>query len=91
MLRISEIELNEDAATLRLEGRVLKTLVDEVKAACEQHLARGCRLTLDLTDLSFADREGVALLKELMQRGVALANCSPFLNEELKLNGVAAE
>ena len=84
MLRISEIELTEEAATLRLEGRVLKTLVDDVKIACEQHLSKGYRLTLDLADLSFADREGIALLRELTQRGVALANCSPFLNEELK-------
>jgi hypothetical protein len=65
----------------------LKTLVGEVKSACEEHLSKGYRLTLDLADLSFADRDGIALLQELIQRGVALANCSPFLNEELKQSG----
>lgn len=89
MVRISEIELTGEAATLRLEGRVLKALVGEVKSACEEHLSKGYRLTLDLADLSFADREGIALLQELMERGVALTNCSPFLNEELKQNGLS--
>lgn len=83
MLRISEIELNGDAATLRLEGHVGRTQVGEVKNTCEEHLSKGHRLTLDLADLLFADRAGIALLQELMRRGVALINCSPFLNEEL--------
>jgi ABC-type transporter Mla MlaB component len=84
MLRISEIELIGDAATLRLEGRAVGTLVTEVKNACEKHLSAGHRLRLDLADLSFVDRAAVALLQELRLRGVALMNCSPFLKEELK-------
>jgi ABC-type transporter Mla MlaB component len=84
MLRISEIEVNGNDATLRLEGRVVRTQVGEVMNTCEQHLSKGHRLTLDLADLLFADRDGIALLQELVQRGVALVNCSPFLNEELK-------
>lgn len=84
MFRISEIELTGDAATLRLEGRAVGTLVAEMVNACEQHLSKGLRLTLDLGDLSFADRDAIALLQVLKSRGVALTNCSPFLNEELK-------
>jgi len=84
MLRISEIELNGDAATLRLEGRAVGTLVAEIENACEAHLSKGHRLRLDLADLWFADRAAIALLQELRKRGVALTNCSPFLNEELR-------
>ena len=84
MLRISEIELTGEAATLRLEGRIVRALVAEVQNACEQYLSNGHRLTLDLADLLFADRDGIALLHELMRRGVSLSNCSPFLSEELK-------
>ena len=84
MLRITEIELNGDGATLRLEGRLVGTLGAEVERACDKHLSKGHRLALDLTDLSFADRAAIALLQQLRRRGVALTNCSPFLNEELK-------
>jgi len=84
MLRISEIEQNGDGATLRLEGRLVGTLAVEVERACEKHLSKGHGLRLDLSDLSFADRTGIALLQQLRSRGAALTNCSPFLNEELK-------
>jgi len=84
MLRISEIELNGEAATIRLEGRLVGMLVAEVENVCEKHLSSGYRLRLDLADLSFADRTAIGLLQELRKRGVALTNCSAFLNEELK-------
>lgn len=84
MLRISEIEVDGEVAMLRLEGRAVGTLVAEVEKACEKHLSRGHGLSLDLSDLSFADQAGIALLQELRRRGVALTNCSAFLNEELK-------
>lgn len=84
MLRISEIEAAGDAATLRLEGRAVGMLVAEVERVCEQHLSKGHRLELDLSDLSFADRAAIALFQQLKVRGVALSNCSPFLKEELK-------
>jgi len=84
MLRIWEIESTGETATLKLEGRAVGNLVAEVVQACEQYLLSGHRLTLDLADLSFADRDAIALLQVLKRRGVALTNCSPFLNEELK-------
>ncbi|HZS06551.1 MAG TPA: hypothetical protein VFD58_17070 [Blastocatellia bacterium] len=84
MLRISVDNLSDEAATLRLEGRVVGPLVEEARASSEQHLAAGCRLTLDLAEVTFADREGIALLRELMQRQVSFINCSPFMAEQLK-------
>lgn len=84
MLRISVENLSDGAASLRLEGRVSGPLVSEVRQHCEQFLARGCQLTLDLAEVEFADRSGVALLQELKRRQVALVNCSPFLREQLK-------
>jgi ABC-type transporter Mla MlaB component len=91
MLRISEIELNGDGATLRLEGRLVGTLAAELETACEKHLSEGHQLMLDLADLAFADRAAIALLQQLRSRGVTLANCSPFLNEELKAGGLAEQ
>jgi ABC-type transporter Mla MlaB component len=84
MLRISEVESMGERTTLRLEGNAVGTVVEEVSNACEQHLSDGHQLTLDLADLAFADRAAIALLQDLRTRGVALLNCSPFLNEELK-------
>jgi ABC-type transporter Mla MlaB component len=58
--------------------------VVEVRRCCEEFLAKGRRLALDLANVSFVDRDGIVLLQELVGRRVALVNCSPFLVEQLK-------
>ena len=84
MLRISESSLNGTGATLRLEGSVAGPWVEEVRRACEQSLVKDRKLTLDLADVSFADRDGIALLRDLSRQEVRLVNCSPFLNQQLR-------
>lgn len=84
MLRISEVSLSDEAAVLRLEGRVMGLWVAEVRKCCEQLLADGRQLTLDLEDVSFVARDALDLFKELMDRQVSFINCSPFLTEQLR-------
>ena len=68
---------------LRLEGRLAGPWVDEVRAASVAAPAGDGRLVLDLTDVSFVDRDGVALLRELAAAGSTLTNCSPFVLDQL--------
>jgi ABC-type transporter Mla MlaB component len=84
MLRISEVSSRGEETVLRLEGEIIGPWVDVVKTACEPFLGNGHRLTLDLMDVSHVDREGIALLRELMRSQVILINCSPFLAEQLR-------
>ncbi len=84
MLRISENGSSDETTTLRLEGQMIGQGVVEVEKVCELCLAAGRKLTLDLTDVSFVDRSGIALLQDLTRREVTLVNCSPFLKEQLK-------
>lgn len=84
MLRISEIETTKSSVTLVLEGRMTGPWVREVRDFCQQLLGNGRHLNLNLAQLSFVDREGVNLLRNLTTRGVALTNYSPFIAERLK-------
>ncbi|HWQ34961.1 MAG TPA: STAS domain-containing protein [Blastocatellia bacterium] len=84
MLRITENGSTEETTTLRLEGQMIGQGVAEVQKICEQYLAEGRRLVLDLAEMLFVDRSGVALLRELMRREVRLTRCSPFLTEQLR-------
>jgi anti-anti-sigma factor len=84
MLRISIVESPGELFTLRVEGQVKGCGVDELRRSCEQVLGRGSRLRLDLADVSFADSCGIALLKNMSCRQVALVNLSPFIGEQLK-------
>jgi hypothetical protein len=57
--------------------------VEELRRTCEPLVRDGRGLTLDLSGVSFVDRDGVALCRGLRQRRAALRNCSPFVKEQL--------
>ena len=84
MLRISVEEFRGQNATLHLEGRVVGPWVEELRLACDQVLRENKRVTLDLTAVSFVDRDGIGLLRKLKACGVAIANCSAFVAQQLK-------
>jgi hypothetical protein len=88
MLRISLIVEGVRGVIFRLEGRVVGPWVAELRKACEKVLEEKRGLTLELSEVMFASREGVALLRELKAQGVVLSGCSPFLSQELKVGDV---
>ena len=83
MLRISENNASIEIVILLLEGQVSNHGVEITREACDQVLSKDRQLILDVAGVTFADRNGVALLRELQQRQVKLINCSPFLKEQL--------
>lgn len=85
MLRITVVESSEIALTLRAEGQITGPWVEELRTACNVHTSpHEVRLSLELADISFADNAGIALLRELRKRGIALIRITPFLAEQLK-------
>ena len=87
MLKISLTETLDEAVTIRLEGQVRGPWVEELRRSCEPLLAKGRRLLLDLTEVSFVDTDGVALCRCLKDRDVTILRCSPFVAEQLKGQG----
>ena len=84
MLKISQAGIAGQDFTLKLEGRVVGPWVGELQVVCESLLSNGRAMKLDLSDVSYADAEGVELLANLKLRGVRLVNGSPFVAEQLK-------
>jgi anti-anti-sigma factor len=86
MLRITVIESTASSKTLKLEGRVAGTSVEELRRLCSGLLAGNGHghLILDLSDVSFIDSEGIELFRDLTKRAAAVTNYSPFLAELLK-------
>lgn len=84
MVRISEFSSSDGNQGIKLEGRVVGPCVTEVERYCQRILSQGMTLTIDMGEVSFLDREGVGLFRELIGQRVRLFNCSPFLNELLK-------
>jgi hypothetical protein len=83
MLRISRIESSAGDVILRLEGKLIGSWVNELKSCCAIVSDEGRRLSLDMTDVLFADRTGLALLRTLQESDVVLAGCPALISEEL--------
>ena len=83
MLKIEVAERQRERVTVRLEGRLVGAWVDEVRRACEPFLGSGADLTVDFSQVSFVDRDGVALCRQLRQGHASLRNCSPFVKEQI--------
>jgi ABC-type transporter Mla MlaB component len=88
VLRISRVTSPDATVTLRLAGQVRGPWVEELRRVCDQVLATAHALSLDLTEVSFLDRQGVALCHCLRARNVGLLHSSPFVAEQLKEEGL---
>ena len=85
MLRVTVVEASRSAVTLRVEGRITGSSVEELRRACDVHtLAEDVQLRLELADVSLADAAGIVLLKELDARGVGALSTNPLPYEQLK-------
>jgi anti-anti-sigma regulatory factor len=81
MLRI-EAEINaNDGTTIRATGRLAGPWVTEL----QRSLALRDResLVLDLTDVSFVDRDGIEFLRMVRREPGICLRCSAFVNEQL--------
>lgn len=84
MLKITESAASDGTAMLYLEGQVNGPWLAEIRRCCDRILFTARRLTLDLANVSFVDRDAVVLFRELKEREVTITNCSPFVAEQLK-------
>jgi len=71
---------------LRVEGELTETTAYEVDQLVRGHLGAGRKVLLRLAGATFADRTGVALLRDLEKKGVMLTECSGFFSELLQGN-----
>jgi ABC-type transporter Mla MlaB component len=86
MLRITTIQEDGSAATLKLEGKLLEPWIGELLNACRQSSEAAGPVTLDLARLSYVDAPGTIVLRDLRCRGVTLTGCTPLVAELLKEN-----
>jgi len=79
MLRITRASANGAIESLRVEGRLTQADLPRLQQTCTELLEGGGLLRLELSGLQFADRDGVATLRALRRRGVALQGASGFV------------
>ena len=83
MLRISVIKSTGETVTLHLDGQVTGRWAKLLKRMCEVQLKKDVRIAIELRNVSFADRDGIALLRNLTERQVKILNALPFIAEQI--------
>jgi anti-anti-sigma regulatory factor len=74
-LRISQVG-SDPAASFKIDGRLTAEEVPELLRVC---VGITGPVVLDLTDLQFADRQGVSALRELRAHGARFTGASPYI------------
>ena len=80
MLRITQQPEGPRETRLVLEGRLAGAWVGELRRVAAECASERRRIALDLSRLTFADADGVALLRELLGDAARLDRASPFVN-----------
>lgn len=84
MLKITRAVLSKEEITLRLDGRVAGQWAELLRDSAESVLDEGLTLNVDLTNISFIDCQGIAVIKDLIERGVHHVNPPLFVAEQIK-------
>lgn len=83
MIRVTRLD-GALRTTLRVEGRLTRETVEELRMACEATLAQVTALQIDVDGLRFIDPAGVALLKAMERRGAGIAAAGGFVAAALR-------
>lgn len=79
MLRITQVSEDSDTVCLKVEGRVIGDWSSELDRTCEDCLSRNRRIILDMSDVTYIDRQGVDALKRILGNNVQLTDATLLL------------
>jgi anti-anti-sigma regulatory factor len=84
MLKITEISKDDEAITLRLEGKLVDTWIPELERTCLYHRdEKNKAVVLDFSGVTFIDKNGVGMLESIQDQRVKIINCCPFIQSLL--------
>lgn len=82
MLRISVAEEDASCRIIMLERKLLQSAVDQMRRVCVE-AEEGSLPRLDLSGLSFVDRRGAEVLRQLLRQDDRIHACPRFVAELL--------
>lgn len=83
MVRITLVNTTVGITTMKIEGRIVSDWISVVETECQNLLAQGKTISLDLSDVNFVGAEGVHMIRRLLDQGCVLASCPLFIHHIL--------
>jgi hypothetical protein len=84
VLRISSEDETGLVVRLKAEGTIRSDWVPLLEAECRCHLDSGRMVELDVTGIGFVDREGAAMVRSLVEKGVRLVGTRALVEALLR-------
>lgn len=81
MLRLTRTSKPPHEVILLLEGQIVAQWVRLLEDECRELLSADRQILLDLSGVTYLDRQAARLLRELSDRSVRLINCPPLVDE----------
>ena len=81
MLRVTKLNEDSKGVSLKVEGRISSTTIDDLERECRRFLQRGKSVQLELADVSFVGPSGVDRLKALRTHPVFFVSVPPLIRE----------
>jgi STAS domain len=88
MLRIERIDGASGEMTVRATGRLAGPWVAELERSLSDRTSQTV-VVLDLTDVSFVDREGIEFLRTLRRFHIVDLRCSAFVAEQINTDAMS--
>ena len=86
MLRISRTAEADSLVTFKVEGALVGEWTPLLEAECLPYLQERKRIELDFADVSFVDRDGVTVVRNLVARGVQVVGANALVQALLGEN-----
>ena len=83
MLRITKVDEDCSAVTLRLEGQIVSAWAGELGLECRRSFAQHRRVHLDFAHVTFVDEHGCKLLRSLAGDQLDIVNCPALIQSVL--------
>jgi len=80
---LTQTKGNSREVVLKAEGQVVAEWVGLLEGECRKLMNNDERVLLDLAEVSYADRRGVQVLRELAKGSLSIINCAPLVQELL--------
>ncbi len=81
MVRLTRTTRLPHEVVLVVEGQIVAEWVGLLEEECRKLTGTDQRVLLDLAGVSFIDRRGARLLRDLAAQSVTLINCPPLVDE----------
>ncbi len=87
MLKISAVQA-DGKSVIHLCGRLTKEYLPEVERLLAEHAATPQSTSLDLTNVTFVDREAMVFLCAAKSQNIGIANCPSYVVRWIKQEGL---